>query len=273
MYLPIESKLTCATAWLEATKSVEKLQNHEANNVIVDIQKPLLERPEDIQIVKSVDEFLKTSEKLMPLQSIANTIFPQALYQKHGSPEFYDAYQKVYKRIMKQRGQWGRYFHRMTCCTTMNGTEINPLQNIVEKLRNIVDGDSKKYKNIYELAVHAPTLSITTYNPVKDASRVMNRQCLSFLSFKLDGSNRLNLTAMYRNHYYVGRLLGNLIGLARLMAFIGQEASVEIGQLTIVSTHAKVETPDGFMRGDVKRLLEKCSNNEVGQPTKYFKVG
>ena len=263
MYLPIESKLTCATAWLEATKSVEKLQNHEANNVIVDIQKPLLERPEDIQIVKSVDEFLRKSEKLMPLQSIANTIFPQALYQKHGSPEFYDVYEKVYKRIMKQGGQWGRYFHRMTCCTRLNGTQINPLQNIVEKLREIVDGNSNKYRNIFELEVHSPTLSVSVYDQLKDASRVMNRQCLSFLSFKLDSSYRLNLTAIYRNHYYVGRLLGNLIGLARLMAFIGQEASVEIGQLTIVSTHAKVETPNGFRRGDVKSLLENCSKHEV----------
>ena len=55
----------------------------------------------------------------MPLQSIANTIFPQALYQKHGSPEFYNVYEKIYKRIMKQRGQWGRYFHRMTSYTTI----------------------------------------------------------------------------------------------------------------------------------------------------------
>jgi hypothetical protein len=57
---------------------------------------------------------------------------------------------------------------------------------------------------------------------------VMNRQCLSFLSFKLDNDNRLMLTAVYRNHYYVERLLGNLIGLARLMAFVSNEAGVPV---------------------------------------------
>jgi thymidylate synthase len=85
----------------------------------------------------------------------------------------------------------------------------------------------------------------------------MNRQCLSFLSFKLDHESRLMLTAVYRNHYYIARLLGNLVGLARLMAFVGQEAGVHVGPLTIVSTHAEIDAPGGG-RKDVNQLLTKC---------------
>jgi hypothetical protein len=86
----------------------------------------------------------------------------------------------------------------------------------------------------------------------------MNRQCLSFLSFKLDHDNRLMLTAIYRNHYYIERLLGNLIGLARLMTFVGNEVSLQVGSLTVVSTHAVVDTPKNASRGDVDELLSAC---------------
>jgi hypothetical protein len=87
---------------------------------------------------------------------------------------------------------------------------------------------------------------------------VMNRQCLSFLSFKLDHKNQLMLTAVYRNHYYTERLLGNLIGLARLMAFVGYEAGVPVGPLTVVSTHAVIDAPKGGGRTDVNQLLSEC---------------
>ncbi len=85
----------------------------------------------------------------------------------------------------------------------------------------------------------------------------MNRQCLSFLSFKLDPQNRLTLTALYRNHYYIQRLLGNLVGLGNLMAFVGLEAGVEVGALTIISTHAEVEAQK-WRRSEVEDLLRTC---------------
>ena len=40
------------------------------------------------------------------------------------------------------------------------------------------------------------------------------------------------LTAMYRNHTYITRCLGNLIGLGRLQAFVAKEAGVKLGSLT-----------------------------------------
>ena len=77
------------------------------------------------------------------------------------------------------------------------------------------------------------------------------------MSFKIvPGSPRkVTLTAQYRNHYYVEKLLGNLIGLGRLMAFVARETGLEVGPLTVVSTHAKIDQPGGATRGEIKALL------------------
>jgi len=73
-------------------------------------------------------------------------------------------------------------------------------------------------------------------------------QCLSFGSFKLretTGGERLDLTVLYRNHFYIEKLLGNLIGLGRLMAFVAAEAEVSVGALTVMSTQAQVDGRKG----------------------------
>jgi hypothetical protein len=84
-------------------------------------------------------------------------------------------------------------------------------------------------------------------------------QTLSFLSFKLHPDQGLLLTAMYRNHHYIGRCLGNLIGLGRLQAFVAKEAGLSVGSLTCVSTHAELETGDGWGIRDARALIEQAS--------------
>ncbi len=259
MYLPIESQRTCAAAWLEAAKAVNAAPGQEAHNVIIDVAEPLIETAADAQIMGLVDDFLRAAQRALPLQSVANTIFPERLYRRHGAPAFYGVYEQVYKRVRKKQGDWGRYFERMIRRPTSGGETINPLADLIAKMRQHVHGGGRTFRNIYELMVSDPALDAAIYDPERDAGRVMGRQCLSFLSFKLDRDNRLMLTAIYRNHYYMERLLGNLIGLARLMAFVGEEAEIGIGPLVVVSTHAVIDTPEGFRRRDVDELLATCA--------------
>jgi hypothetical protein len=63
---------------------------------------------------------------------------------------------------------------------------------------------------------------------------------------------------VYRNHFYVEKLLGNLVGLGRLMAFVANEASVGLGPLTVISTHAEIDKPKGATRGDLLALIQQC---------------
>ncbi len=109
--------------------------------------------------------------------------------------------------------------------------------------------DNVKALNKYELSL---------FDPVRDVDNSpYGGQCLSFLSFKImPGSPRtLILTAQYRNHYYIEKLLGNLIGLGRLMSFVAREADLAVGALTIVSTHAEIDLPAKAKRGEIQALL------------------
>lgn len=67
------------------------------------------------------------------------------------------------------------------------------------------------------------------------------------------------LTALYRNHYYVARGLGNFIGLGRLQEFIAYQASVPVGPLTCISTHAEVDR-DSWNKQELDELLHACAD-------------
>lgn len=257
MYLPIPTQQTYAAAWLEAAAAVNAAPGHETHNVVIDVADPLAQSDADARLIEIADGFLR-GHGALPLQSVANTIFPQDLYRRHGAPAFYAVYGQVYERVKKKQGDWGRYFERMIRRPTADGRDINPLADMVAKMGQHVHGGGKTFRNIYEMTVSDPALDVPIYDPERDAGPVMNRQCLSFLSFKLDHDNRVMLTALYRNHYYIERLLGNLIGLARLMAFVGQEVGVPVGPLTVISTHAVIDTPKSARRGDVDQLLAEC---------------
>jgi hypothetical protein len=77
-----------------------------------------------------------------------------------------------------------------------------------------------------------------------------------------EGKVRFNAT--YRSHYYVRRLLGNLVGLGRLQFFVAREAGLDVGGLTINSTFARLDTGSGDGSGgrwgkrDVTALIACC---------------
>ena len=245
MYLATAPEDTCAKAWLSAVLNVNAEPGHEAFNVIIDVANPTHETRDDLKIITLLDDFLVTHDA-QPLQSVANTIFPYSIYKKYGSPEFYNVYlDKIYPRVKKN--EWGRYFERMINYQ-VGGDRLNPLAELIDKLKQALIGKVRTFHNIYELGI---------YDPARDANRRMNRQCLSFLSFKLDSEKRVLLTAVYRNHFYIARLLGNMIGLARLMEFISIEAGSKVGSLTIVSTHAEVDTFK-WNRSEVNELIATC---------------
>jgi hypothetical protein len=57
---------------------------------------------------------------------------------------------------------------------------------------------------------------------------------------------------MYRNHFYIEKLLGNLVGLGRLVA---RESNANIGALTVVSTHAEIDRPGSARRADIEAMV------------------
>ncbi len=240
MYLPILSQTSCARGWVAAASAIAK--EGEAYNVIIDIERPEDHDALDHAVISMVDRFLRDREQ-NPISTVANTIFPENLYREFGAPRFYDEYLKVFDSL-SYKG-WGRYFERMTRHKTLGGGDYNPLAVLIKRLRERKNA-AQKYKSAYELAV---------YDPLRDGRIFRGGQCLSFLSFKLHPTQGLALTAMYRNHTYITRCLGNLIGLGRLLAFVANESGFPVGSLTCVSTHAELDTGKGWGIKDARRLI------------------
>jgi hypothetical protein len=46
-----------------------------------------------------------------------------------------------------------------------------------------------------------------------------------------------------------------LIGLGRLMSFVARESGVEVGALTVVSTHAEIDKPGASRRSDIEAMI------------------
>ena len=258
MYLPIDPQPTNVQGWLHAALAV-KTAGGEAHNVVIDIADPLAESETDAAIIREVDVFLRGHHR-NSLSGVANTIFPQSLYDRHGPEAFYGVYRDTVLPRMKQMTRdWGRYFDRLTAWKKVRGAEvkvINPLEELVAFMKGQIASD-RTYRNAYEM---------TVFDPARDAGKVSNRQCLSFLSFKLTQDNELLLTVMYRNHAYIARGLGNFIGLGRLMAFVAEQSGATVGSLTCISTHAEIDhdkkTRDGVVKGwtgaEANALLERC---------------
>jgi hypothetical protein len=247
VYLPIHPQPDCATAWLEAALKVNAATGHEAHNVIIGVTDPVSGATLANPIVTRVNNFLATKEK--SVECIANTIFPYALYGIHGAPKFMKIFhERVLPKVRKNERWSGYYFERMTSVPGLDGKPTNQLwDNIVLRMRD----EKNKSLNKFELSLFDPERDV-------DGSPY-GGQCLSFLSFKLQpGTPRtLMLTAIYRNHYYTEKLLGNLIGLGRLMKFVANETNTVVGPLVVHSTHAVVDTM-GASRTEVNTLLQDC---------------
>ena len=250
MYLPVRSQPDCATAWREAVRAVNAEVGREAYNVIIDVVDPVVGTTPDDPRVAIVDALLRPHEK--SVETVANTIFPIYHYYRYGAPDFFDIFsERVLKKVRKNCRWSGYYFERMISVPRPDGEPINQLWDIVERMKSA----SVKANNKFELSLFDPDRDV-------DGSPY-GGQCLSFLSFKLlpGDPKTLTLTALYRNHYYIEKLLGNLIGLGRLMEFVAREAGLRVGNLTVVSTHATIDQPKTkgakTTRADVEAMLDR----------------
>jgi hypothetical protein len=246
MYLPIPSQPDCATAWREAVRQVDARGGHEAYNVVIDVADPIANASLRDGRVAAVNEFLEKHEK--SVETVANTIFPEALYIRHGAPKFFGVFEDRVLEKVRRSCRWsGYYFERMTNLPGADGKPVNQLWEIVERMKD----PKVKALNKFELSI---------FDPARDVDdSPYGGQCLSHGSFKLmpGDPKTLTLTVMYRNHFYIEKLLGNLIGLGRLMGFVAKEAELVVGPLTVISTHALIDQPGGCRRTDLAELFNK----------------
>ena len=206
-----------------------------------------------------IDSFL-LHEKQLPLHTVAETIFPGYEYRRCGLPGVFEIYpDELYPAIKKHRRlSWGTYAYRLVRRRKANGQDMNPLQQMIEKMQSEIALKGTK-RSCYELGVAEGQYDLPLYNTSEDGGRRMGGPCLSHLSFKLF-SGAVHLTAIYRSHDYRHKVPGNLLGLARLQACVARETHQRIGSLVVHSTYAFLNGS----KGPVRTLIEDIRSNIEG---------
>ena len=209
-----------------------------------------------------IDEFM-VNEDQPPIHTVAETIFPGYEYRRRGLRGVLDFYpDEVYPSIKIHPSiRWGTYAYRLVRRRDADGNHINPLKQMIEKMRNEA-GKTGPKKSCYELGVTEGEYDLPLYSPAADGTRRMGGPCLSHLSFKLfDGA--VHLTAFYRSHDYRHKVPGNLLGLARLQACVAHEIGQDIGSLIVHSSYAylngsktSIKTLLNELRTEVRREAE-----------------
>jgi thymidylate synthase len=87
---------------------------------------------------------------------------------------------------------------------------------------------------------NAPKAAVVMHvsTPTIDHLRVQGSPCLQFAEITRPSDDRLDIFAVYRNHDFVEKALGNFVGLARLLRFICRNTGYNAGSLICHSVHA-----------------------------------
>lgn len=138
MYLPVPPQPDCVSAWLEAVRVVNARPGHHDHNVIIDVADPLARATLSDPVVAAVDAFLGDRDTKR-IETVANTIFPAALYRRYGSPAFFTRFRdKVLPKVRSPgKKSWsGYYFERMMQLPQTDGEPVNQLTEIIGRLKD-----------------------------------------------------------------------------------------------------------------------------------------
>lgn len=249
-YNPMRTTVSTTRAWVEASTRLRAAPGMSLGGLMLHVEHPVALYDEEAEVVSAVDAFLRKHGK-HPVATVANTIFPASLDRGDGIAGLRERYLPIYRRRMRRQGEWGRYFERMVNWEDRQGRRID---QIAENIRMLRDARQRRfYENRYEIVIS---------DPVRDLRKSTNRQCLSLIELKPERDGPLHMLAVYRNHYYIQRTLGNLLGLARLLEFIARESGFAVGTLTINSTSARIET-DGWSKSEVTALINACETRLI----------
>jgi len=249
----VEGK-TCPEVWFKACNYLldKGAPKYEDYNLLLHITNPFEMTANDKNIFNLVDEFLGTKGGRR-LDTVADSIFPSAFYSR-GFDHMVEEYPKFIENIPKRRlGSWGStYAYRLLKTKELDGQNFCPLKKIVENIKK-----HPKQGKRHEMNVTSFDGDIRIFDPNLSGNKYIGGPCLSHISIKVINSKFINLTALYRNHFYIERLLGNLIGLSHLQSCIARETGLTPGDLVIHSTAAELDRKSKCWGiDDIKALLQ-----------------
>ncbi len=208
---------------LEAWKlAVEKLKSckHETYNLVLKITDTNLpDRSIDFSDYDSRNVGGKDR-----VSAVINTIFPYKKIESNRD-EIYSLYSRAHSINRKRKTSWGTYFQRLINSTDQYGQPVNQLEEAIRILNN--------WKNNPKTVIyfHLSGRNLDTWRP-------LGNPCLQYVQILAPNKTSICLTAVYRNHDYHGKALGNLYGLLYLGSFIARHTNRQLVEIVCHSVHA-----------------------------------
>jgi len=222
-------------AWKEGAKLLLRSRG-ELHNLLTTISKPC---PWD---EAWLDKYSPSTERTGSdsANDVANTIFPYKISTRVKSrDELYEQYLRRHDRVRKwKRGRsaWGTYFERLV---RFPPDGVNQLERAINKLI------SWPTRNTTGLVFHLSS-------PTIDPPRTRGGPCWHFGEILWNADGSLDLMVAYRNHDFFNKVLGNFVGLARLLDFVCAQSRMKPGRIVCHSVHAYFDSSQANLRALIK---------------------
>jgi thymidylate synthase len=216
--------VNAAEAWRRGSELVLQTPGHVVRNLITEIDNATLVGADwqsrfDPLAVGATDR----------MSVVAKVLFPN-LPRRVGETRlvYYDRCSALLARALRLgrlHSSWGgTYFQRLV---SLNGSE-NQIERAIRVLTT--------WQVRGEAAIVAHTSS-----PEIDGLRKRGSPCLQYLEILWGRDDTLDLVAIYRNHDFLNKTLGNFVGLGRLLNFIATESAKMPGRIVCHSIRAYTE--------------------------------
>lgn len=276
---------TVSEAWLNTVRTVHD-QGDAAVHTVTTVAAA---GGEHAGIRAVVDDLLQPGHRsgthVQRVDTVANTIFPRALYRTPGfrwAPDLpderasahdgaaealYDAYDLMLPTLRTaNENRRGTYFGRMIDWPTpKNGERTNQLADRIAVLRQARRSRHSR-SNIADVAVAGdgepePLADEDLEDGVQVFAATDKRQygfpCLVHVDLSVHGG-RLHLLAVYRHWYVITKGYGNLLGLSDLQAFLCDQTGYPMGELVVIVGMADTEPSTYGGRRGIDGLLDKA---------------
>lgn len=180
---------------------------------------------EDSFIRKRLDSFL-TKHGLLNAHSVANTIFPQSLWNPSlGAKTLFKRYLRIWPRLQKcPANRRGHYFRRLVAARPQDDNE--PMNQLAHVISTWKAGNHRH--SALQMAVFDPALDHTD-------SRQLGFPCLHQICLTPLGANGCDgmaITGFYATQRLLDKAYGNFMGLCRLGTFMAHEMGLRLTRMT-----------------------------------------
>ena len=188
--------------------------------------------PDELSEIRDRLDKLLAQRKLLSVEKVAFTIFPQRYWQMSGGDrsKLFDMYKKAFPRLQKMNraNRCGLYFERLTMYSDDTPNDGNQLETVIQLFGR--NGGQRMQRQA------------SVYDPVRDQTGtwIQGFPCLQHVTF-VDTSEGMVLNAFYSTQQLFVRAYGNLVGLAHLGAFMANEVGLKMGRLNVFVGIEKLE--------------------------------